>query len=49
MELIPSSINSQTSIVNDSMKLQFLKIAILSDNGVVVTAIPNNTTILQLR
>ena len=49
MELIPSSINSQTSIVNDSMKPQFLKIAILSDNGVVVREIPTNTTILQLR
>ena len=49
MELIPSSINSQASIVNDSMKPQFLKIAILSDNGVVVREIPTNTTILQLR
>ena len=36
MEVIPSSINSQTSIVNESMQPQFLKIAILSDNVVVV-------------
>lgn len=49
MEVIPSSINSQTSIVNESMQPQFLKIAILSDNGVVVREIPTNTTVLQLR
>lgn len=49
LNFVPSNINPQPSILNDSFVPLFVKLAFISKNKVVLKDIPTDSTVLQLR